>query len=39
MVQADRAYQIAAAHFYAGDFDVAARMFRDIANDPTSPWR
>jgi hypothetical protein len=35
----DRAYQIAAAHFYAGELAVAERLFRDIADDPASPWR
>ncbi len=38
-VRADRAYQIAAAHFYAADFDQAESLFRDIARDPSSPWR
>jgi hypothetical protein len=37
--QKDRAYQIAAAHFYAGDLAVAERLFRDIADDPASHWR
>jgi len=37
--RADRAYQIAAAHFYAGDHDAAEQMFRAIAEDRTSPWR
>jgi TolA-binding protein len=35
----DRAYQIAAAHFYAADLAVAERLFRDIADDPASHWR
>jgi len=35
----DRAYQIAAADFYAGRYDVAERRFRAIAADPASPWR
>ncbi|HEV8718138.1 MAG TPA: hypothetical protein VGX03_35645 [Candidatus Binatia bacterium] len=39
LIQADRAYQIAAAHFYAGNFDVARKMFEDIAKDSSSPWR
>ena len=39
LLRADRAYQIAAAHFYAGNFAAAAQLFRDIAHDPTSPWR
>ncbi|HEY6329855.1 MAG TPA: hypothetical protein VI756_11005 [Blastocatellia bacterium] len=37
-IQADRAYQIAAANFYAAKFDDAAKMFSDIAADPKSPW-
>lgn len=37
--RADRRYQIAAAHFYAEDFDVAEKLFRDIAAEQTSPWR
>jgi len=36
---ADRAYQIAAAHFYAGHFEAAERQFRAIAQDETSPWK
>jgi len=39
ILQKDRAYQIAAAHFYAGDLAVAERLFRDIADDPASHWR
>ena len=38
LVLADRTYQIAAAHFYAGDHDVAEEMFRSIAEDRGSPW-
>ena len=38
LVQADRAYQIAAANFYAGKFDDAGKMFGDIAADTASPW-
>ena len=36
---ADRDYQIAAALFYARDFDGAATRFKQIARDPGSPWR
>jgi tetratricopeptide (TPR) repeat protein len=36
--RADRAYQIASANFYAGDFDEAVRDFDAIAQDPNSPW-
>jgi tetratricopeptide (TPR) repeat protein len=39
LLRADRAYQIAAAHFYAGDLDEAEPLFRAIAADPSSPWR
>jgi hypothetical protein len=34
----DREYQIAAAHFYAGDLDAALQGFRRIAQDASSPW-
>ncbi|MGH9434501.1 MAG: hypothetical protein ACRD06_00720 [Terriglobia bacterium] len=34
-----RAYQIAAAHFYSGDYDQAAAQFHAIAHDTSSPWR
>jgi hypothetical protein len=36
--QYDRAYQIAAAHFYAEHYDTAAAMFDAIAADSASPW-
>ena len=39
LTRADRAYQIASAHFYAMQFDEAARRFQQIATDTTSPWR
>jgi hypothetical protein len=35
---ADRAYQIAAAHFYCRDFDEAVADFDAIAKDHSSPW-
>ena len=38
-LQADRAYQIAAANFYATNYDLAATQFSQIAADKTSPWR
>lgn len=38
-LKADRAYQIAAAHFYAGKFEQAEKRFREIAADSNSPWR
>lgn len=37
-IRSDRAYQIAAAHFYAGDFDAAQAAFEQIAKDPASPY-
>jgi hypothetical protein len=39
LVRADRAYQIAAAHFYATHYDEAIQRFRAIAADAASPWR
>ncbi|MFI5395577.1 MAG: hypothetical protein ACHQ9S_08590 [Candidatus Binatia bacterium] len=36
--RADREYQIAAAHFYAGHFEQAEQWFRHIAPDRKSPW-
>ena len=39
LLQADRRYQIAAAHFYATRYDEAASLFRQIAEDRTSPWQ
>jgi hypothetical protein len=39
LARADRGYQIAAAHFYAGDYGEAASEFRTIAQDQSSPWR
>jgi len=39
LLRADRTYQIAAAHFYAGEFDDAARLFAEVRDDPSSPWR
>jgi hypothetical protein len=38
LVRADRQYQIAAANFYAGDFDQALAGFQAIAADRGSPW-
>ena len=38
IIQADRAYQIAAAHFYSGNSAEARRRFAEIAGDSTSPW-
>jgi tetratricopeptide (TPR) repeat protein len=39
LVRADRMYQIAAAHFYAEDFDTAKKLFSAIAQDADSPWQ
>src|SRR5439155_16020469 len=38
LIRADRAYQIAAANFYAGSFDEARQQFDAIAHDRNSPW-
>jgi hypothetical protein len=38
LIRADRTYQIAAADFYAGNFDEARRLFDAIAKDSASPW-
>jgi hypothetical protein len=38
LVRADRAYQIAAAHFYARELDTASSEFGAIASDASSPW-
>lgn len=35
---ADRAYQIASAHFYSNQLDEAERRYRAIAADRSSPW-
>ncbi len=39
ILRADRAYQIAAALFYAGDFDAAQKAFEGIAKDSSSPYQ
>lgn len=38
VIRADRAYQIAAAKFYAMKFDEARADFERIAGDSSSPW-
>ena len=38
LIRADLAYQIAAANFYAGNFDEARQQFDVIATDNASPW-
>jgi hypothetical protein len=35
----DHAYQTAAAHFYAGQYDLAREAFVAIAADKASPWQ
>lgn len=39
LARADRAYQIAAANFYATNYDEARNRFQTIASDSNSPWR
>jgi len=39
IIRANRVYQIAAANFYAGNFDQAESQFNAIAADTSSPWR
>lgn len=39
LLRADREYQIAAANFYAGNFDVAKTQFESLAVQAGSPWR
>jgi hypothetical protein len=39
MTRADRAYQTAAAYFYAMKYDDAESRFLAIAEDKASPWR
>jgi hypothetical protein len=39
IIRADRAYQIAAALFYAGDLDAAQKAFEGIAKDSSSPYQ
>jgi hypothetical protein len=39
VIRADRHYQIAAAYFYAGNWDEAEKRFVRIAGDSSSPWR
>ncbi len=38
LLKQDRAYQTAAAQFYAGDFAGAAQKFDAVAADTASPW-
>ena len=37
--KADRAYQVAAAHFYATHYEQAETLFRAIGDDRSSPWQ
>ncbi len=39
IIRKDRDYQIAAAYFYAGQWDDAKRRFLTISQDSTSPWQ
>ena len=39
LVRADRAYQIAAAHFYAGEYAMAQQTFEAIAKESASPYQ
>lgn len=39
LIGADRNYQVASAHFYAGNFIEAEKLFRQIAKDTSSPWK
>ncbi len=38
LIKQDREYQIAAAYFYSEQFAEAERLFREIAEDESSPW-
>jgi hypothetical protein len=38
-LKADRAYQIAAAHFYRLDYARAGQLFAQIGRDASSPWQ
>ena len=38
VLRMDRDYQIAAANFYAGNWQTAAQQFQQIASDRESPW-
>jgi hypothetical protein len=39
LLSADREYQIAAAHFYAGEWEQARRWFKRVSENADSPWR
>ena len=39
LIRADRQYQMAAADFYAFNFERARKRFQDVARDSRSPWR
>ena len=39
LMRADRAYQIAAANFYAANFEEARKGFEAVAADSSSPWQ
>lgn len=39
LLAADRRYQIAAAYFYAADWQMARAAFQHVAEDQDSPWK
>ena len=39
LLKADRAYQVAAAEFYAAHFEDARKAFEAIGQDASSPWK
>jgi len=39
LLKADRAYQIAAAEFYAGKLEEARKSFEAVGQDSSSPWQ
>jgi len=39
LLKQDRAYQMAAAHFYRGEWEGARKGFDAIARDKSSPWQ
>jgi len=39
LLRYDQGYQDAAAAFYRGDYDLAAKQFQAIVDNPSQPWR
>jgi hypothetical protein len=39
LLRYDREYQVAAANFYAGNFDAAIAGFETVGRNPSSPWQ